>query len=633
MTDGSTLESDLSRRQFLEVSAASLATFTLIDSRCTGKNAKAHTASGTSTIQTLADLYREAAQVLFQARPLSATDNGLSEEDVGQHYANRLGDFSPEAEQRLRQHLRQLSSRIRDYLLTSASQGEQETREVMLHLMQLSAGPPDFSVGITDYYGILPFPVTQLAGPPLDVFYTLQYAHQIEHENDAMDYIERLRRCKDMFASVQEKIWADSGQDWIPPKVILERAIVTFDNIQKLALPQHPLVKTLAEKLETVDGLSGEKREALIAQARKNVSEVVCPAYQALIEKTRSLITKARAESGIWAQPNGEEFYQNAIHQLGGSDLSAEEIHRLGLSEVERIAGEMDALLRDQDYKKGTVAQRMVALGEEPRFLYPDTEDGRRQLIDDLNQRVEVVTAKMKKLSKTAPSQHIEIRPIPVELQDGAPPGMYMGASADASRPAIFMVNLRDMKANRKFFLPTLVYHETVPGHHWQISLAMGLKDLPLLRRVTAFTAYAEGWALYAEQLAAELGLYEDDPFGNLGRLQAELFRAARLVVDTGLHHKRWTREKAIQYLDEMTGQPESLTASEVERYMIAPGQALGYKLGMLKMLELRDRAKTQLGKRFDLAEFHDIILLGGAMPLMVLERRVNNWIATTKDT
>lgn len=238
----------------------------------------------------------------------------------------------------------------------------------------------------------------------------------------------------------------------------------------------------------------------------------------------------------------------------------------------------------------------------------------------------------MAKLSQTVPTQRVEIRPIPVELQDAAPRGGYSSPSMDGSKPGIFMINLRDMKSNPKFFLPTLVYHETTPGHHWQISLMMGLKDLPLLRRVAPFNAYTEGWALYAENLVEEMGLYEDDPFGNLGRLQAELFRAARLVVDTGLHHKRWTRERAIQYLTETTGVQESEAVIEIERYMIAPGQALGYKLGMLKILELRDRAKTKLGQRFDLAEFHDVILLGGAMPLQVLERRVDNWIAANSE-
>lgn len=633
MADEKAVGLRVSRRQFLGASAAaSVAAFSSCGSVCAGKDQQPQVAAsqGESAGETLGDLYREVAQVLFQARPLCATDNGLSEDDVGQYYAKQLGDFSPEAEQRLRQRLRQLSWRIRDCPLTSASQGEQETREVMCYLTRFLGGHPDFSVGLIDiFYGLVPYPVNQFTGPALDVVYTLQSAHQIRDEKDALDYIDRLGRFSNMCSSLQEKVQGDLAQNWIPPKVVLERTIHTFDNIQKPDPVQHSLVKTLAKKLQALDGISQSRRETLTEAATKNVAKAVCPAYRALLEQAKGLLATARSEGGIWAQPNGEEFYQDAIQQLGDSDLNPDEIHRLGLNEVERIVDEMDALLRANNYQEGTVAERITALSTNPQFLYPDTEDGRKQLIEDLNQRLEEVTAKMVNVSKTVPLQGVEVRPMPVDLQDSGPKGIYWQPSVDGTKPGIFMINLRDMKVNAKFSLPTLLYHETIPGHHWQVSLAMGLRDLPLLRQLTGSNAYAEGWALYAEHLAEELGLYEHDPFGNLGRLQEELFRAARLVVDTGLHHKRWTREKAIRCMSDITGVAESRVAVEIERYMAIPGQALGYKLGMLKILGLRDRAKRQLGRRFDLAEFHDVILLGGAVPLPLLERRVNQWVAS----
>jgi uncharacterized protein (DUF885 family) len=234
----------------------------------------------------------------------------------------------------------------------------------------------------------------------------------------------------------------------------------------------------------------------------------------------------------------------------------------------------------------------------------------------------------MTELFKTKPPYNVEVRAFPVEIQDSAPGGQYTPPSVDGSKPGVYWINLRDMKANPKFSLKTLTYHEAKPGHHWQMALNMAQEDLPFLRRIAPYNAYVEGWGLYSEKVAEEMGLYENDPFGNLGRLQAELFRAVRLVVDTGLHHKRWTREQSIRYMIEITGTAESEVVAEIERYMAWPGQALGYKLGMLKILELREKAKAQLGKHFELAEFHDLVLLGGAVPMKVLESRVNNWIA-----
>jgi len=337
---------------------------------------------------------------------------------------------------------------------------------------------------------------------------------------------------------------------------------------------------------------------------------------------------KARPESGIWAQPNGAKYYQDAILQLGDSDLTADNIHQIGLSEVKRISEQMDKILISQGYNKGTVGQRMVSLNDEQRFLYEDSIAGREQLLSDLNGYIGEVSKKMTHLFKTKPSYKVEVRAYAKEVQDGAPGGEYTPPAVDGSKPGIYWINLRDMKANPKFGLKTLTYHEANPGHHWQAALNMDQASLPFLRRIAPYNAYAEGWALYAEKVAEEMGLYEGDPFGNLGRLQAELFRAVRLVVDTGMHEKRWTREEAIKYMAEQTGSAQSDVISEIERYMTWPGQALGYKLGMLKILSLREHAKSSLGDKFDLASFHDLVLLGGAVPMKVLESNVNQWIA-----
>jgi len=622
-------EHHVSRRQFLEVSVASLATFSLIDRRCTGKNANAGIVSQTPTTQSLADLYREAAHVLFQARSVFASSLGITEEEVGRYYADLLDDYSPEHEHLLRKKLLQLSSIIQEYDVTLATQTEKDIREIMRAIARFYGGHPDYSIGYIDgWWGLSPFVVNQIWGPSMDVPFYMQDGLKIEGEKDALDYIERLKTFDKMISTVGQKLRADSMYNWIPPKVLLNRTLSSLNEFLKPSHVQHSFVQVLAEKLKAVDSMSVKKKNALVERACRNVADVVYPAYQVLAKQVQGLLDNAREESGIWAQPNGEMFYQDAIRQLGDSDLSAEEIHRLGLREVERIVSEMDALLNTQDYKEGSVTERMAALGEESRFTYPDSEEGRKMLLDDLRRYHDEVTGKMARLFKTQSQCTVEIRPTPVERQETAAFGEYMQPPTDGSRPGVFYINLRDIKLHPKFSLKTLTYHELNPGHHWQITLGYMQKDMPLLARISPFNGFCEGWALYAEKLAEEMRLYENDPFGNLGRLQAELLRAARLVVDTGLHHKRWTREQSIKYLMETVGTLESGAVVETERYMAYPGQALGYKLGMLKMLELRARAKTQLGQRFDLAEFHDVILLGGAMPLDVLENKIDRWIA-----
>ncbi len=287
----------------------------------------------------------------------------------------------------------------------------------------------------------------------------------------------------------------------------------------------------------------------------------------------------------------------------------------------------MNTILVNEGYTNGTVGDRMVALNEEERFLYEDSKAGREQLLADLNGYIDEITLKMAPVFKTKPSYEVQVRSFPVEIQDGAPGGQYSPPSVDGSKPGIYWINLRDMKANPKFGLKTLTYHEANPGHHWQVALNMDQASLPFLRRIAPYNAYVEGWALYSEKVASELGLYENDPFSDLGRLQAELFRAVRLVVDTGMHHIRWTREQAITYMSEITGTAESDVVAEIERYITWPGQALGYKLGMLKILSLRDHAKTALGNKFELSAFHDVLLLGGAVPMAVLERNIEQLI------
>jgi uncharacterized protein (DUF885 family) len=309
------------------------------------------------------------------------------------------------------------------------------------------------------------------------------------------------------------------------------------------------------------------------------------------------------------------------------TDYTPEQVHALGLSEVARVSAEMDALLKSQGLDTGTVGERIHALHKDPRFLLPNTDEGRAQLIAKYQQILDEVNARMPEYFNTVPSGKLLVQRVPVAAESGSAGAYYQQAAMDGSRPGTFFANLRDVSETATWTMKTLAYHEGIPGHHFQISTALGLKDLPMIRQQTLYSAYAEGWALYAERFAAEIGMYKDDPFGDLGRLEAEIFRAARLVVDTGLHAQGWSREQAITYMRDTTGMNETEVVTEVERYMGQPGQACAYKIGQLKILELRDRAKTALGPKFNLKDFHSVVLENGGVPLTVLDKLVNEWI------
>lgn len=580
--------------------------------------------------QRLSSLYLQAKQALFKQRALSATMFGLSKQDVGIAVNSEIELYGSKDEAELRTTLLKLSKDIAAVELDNADITLRNNQQVMAGLTRYFAGSADFTIGFIDtWMGLSPFVVNQINGPLIDMPRIMQNDQAITTEQQAQEYIARLGQFDVVAASIIEKQTADAKQNWLPPKVTLTGAINYLSSFTSAPAESHVFVTVFTTKVNTIKDLTSQQKQLLIEQAIEKVKNVVYPAFKSVEQASRQLLSKARVESGIWAQPKGSEYYQDAIKQLGDSDLSPAQIHQIGLDEVARISSAMDTILKEQGYNNGTVGERMVALNEEPRFLYEDSKAGREELLADINGYITEITTKMAPVFKTTPSYQVEVKAFPVEVQDGAPGGQYTSPAVDGSKPGVYWINLRDMKANPKFALKTLTYHEANPGHHWQIALNLDQADLPFLRRIAPYNAYIEGWALYSEQVAYELGMYENDPFGDLGRLQAELFRAVRLVVDTGIHDKRWTREQAITYMADKTGSAKSDVISEIERYMAWPGQALGYKLGMLKMLSLREQAKKQLGEAFDLAEFHDVVLLNGAVPMAVLERNVNHWLAS----
>lgn len=575
-------------------------------------------------------LYLQSAKTLFSFRPVAASQYGVGEDLTGFHYQNKLDNYSPETEKKFRDKLNLLANKIKNLSLADTGKNTQENQSVMENITRYYAGDKQFSEGYIDsWMGHSPFIVNQINGPMIDIPNFLINNHAIHSITDAQDYISRLSQFDQMADSVLAKLKADTEKKWIPPKIIIKKASNYLHGFTQTNPETSTLVKAFQKKLSKLK-LDPKLENDLVMNAIKAVTTNVYPAFEKVAKAMDDLYSRGRDEAGIWAQPHGSDFYRYEIQQLGDSNLSPEEIHQIGLNEVKRITTSMDEILKSQGYSKGTVGERMVTLSKEKRFLYPNTDEGRAELLQGLNQIIANIKKRMPQYFKTIPPYDVKVKRIPVATQDSSPGGYYTNPSLDGKIPGMYWINLRNTKANPKFDLKSLSYHEAIPGHHWQISVNLSQKHLPLLRRIAPYNAYVEGWALYSEQLAYEMGMYKDDPFGNLGRLKAELFRAVRLVVDTGMHAKKWTREQAIEYMASQTGNDRDDVVSEIERYMNWPGQALGYKLGMLKILSLRDYARKQLGEKFDIRAFHDVVLNGGARPMKILDQDVKNWVSET---
>ncbi|WOH37896.1 DUF885 domain-containing protein [Thalassotalea fonticola] len=570
----------------------------------------------------------KSTKTFLEYKPQFASMVGVKNSDAGFYYQNLLDNYDIEATAQFRQSLAKTASLLAN-LESNHEENDEDNRRVMANLYRYFAGSPDHDIGFIDsYFGHQPFIITQINGPLIDTLYTFTDGKEIASTNDANDYISRLEAFAQQIKQVEQVFIKDSQQGWLPPAAIIRSSIDYLTGYTDVPVQNNTLFTHFSDSINKIAQINTADKKLLVNKVKTILATKIYPALTQVIQTINSVQDKAPKFDGIWAQPNGEKFYQYTIKTQANSNLTADEIHDLGLKEVARINADMDSILQQLNYLQGSVAERLVALAKEPRFAYTDTEQGRQQVIDDLNAQIIAINKIMPEQFKTPISYNVEVKAFPKEIEDGTSGGQYNPPSLDGSKPGIFWINLRDIENLAKFDLPTLTFHETNPGHHWQASLNMVQENMPLLRKLAAYNAFVEGWALYAEQVAYEMGMYAHDPYSNLGRLKAEIFRAVRLVVDTGIHYKKWTREQAITYMMENTGAPHSEAKAEIERYMVWPGQALGYKLGMLKILELRAQAKKLLGSRFDISEFHDVVLLNGALPLSILEQKVNDWIA-----
>jgi uncharacterized protein (DUF885 family) len=476
------------------------------------------------------------------------------------------------------------------------------------------------------------YPISPMFGLEAQLPGFMETTHVVKNDKTARNYVRRLEAMGAKLDGATTQMQWQVTQGVVLPPALLDRSLTVIKDTIAGPPESNALVTTFVTRMEKVKTLDATRRQELTQQAGAAVKTDVYPAYTRMAAALEALKPQAATQTaGVARLPDGMAYYAESLRQMTTTDYSPDKVHELGLSEVARITKEMDGLLRAQGITDGTVAARMTALGKDPRFLMPNTDEGRKQMVARYQQILDEVNARMPQYFRSVPATHLTVARVPPGQEKGSSAAYYQQAAMDGSRPGIFFANLRDLSESPTWGMKTLAYHEGIPGHHFQISTALGLKHMPIIRQQTLYTAYAEGWALYAEYFAAEIGMYKDDPFGDLGRLQLELLRAARLVVDTGLHAKGWTREQAIDYMVTTTGMAPADVTSEVERYMALPGQACAYKIGELKILELREKAKAALGPKFNLKDFHAVVLENGGVPLTLLEQLVDEWIARVR--
>ena len=471
------------------------------------------------------------------------------------------------------------------------------------------------------------YPVNQLFGVQNGFPSFMESTHQIHGMGDAEDYVSRLSKVGIKFDQVLEGLKHRENLGILPPQFVVTKVLEEMRGFVNTPIEDNILFAALANKMQTAEMPEDEQNE-IAKQAKQTIEETVYPAYQRLIDYMAKLDNKVSENHGVWNLPDGDAYYALALKFFTTTDYTPEYIHNFGLEEVDRIQAEIMEILANEGWDvSGGFTQSIENMAVSPQFYYSDTAEGREQILDDYKTLLVDVERKMSSHFYDMPEAKVDVQRIPEFKEKTSPGAYYQRPAMDGSRPGVFYANLHDIKATPKYSMKTLAYHEGTPGHHYQLAIQQELENMPFFRKMVPFIAYSEGWALYAERVAYEMGMLPD-PYDNIGRLQAELFRAVRLVVDTGIHAQRWSREKAINYMSDNTGMTESDVVAEIERYFVMPGQATAYKVGMTKILELRERAENALGDKYDIRDFHRVVLNNGSVPLNILEQLVDQYIA-----
>ncbi len=579
------------------------------------------------TINVLAN--RQALEYLMRS-PETFTAVGIMDGSIFDHHSGKLAPYTVAQRDADYAQFARFLKEVREFDRARLDRQDQITYDILVDQYQTALSfqrfdwlAPDGLYAINPMFGV----ETQLPA-------FMETTHVVSNDKTARNYVARLEAMGGKLDQATAEMQRQARLGVILPPALLERSQLVIRETVAAQPADNALLTTFVARMDRVKSLDAARRQELAQQAAAAVRTSVYPAYARMSAALEALRPQAAGQAaGVGRLPDGAAYYAAALRQMTTTDYTPEQVHALGLGEVKRITQEMDTLLKAQGMTQGSVGERMTALRKDPRFLYPNDDAGRQQMLARYQQLLDQMSARLPEYFRTVPKTRLMVERMPIAQEKGSSGAYYQGAAMDGSRPGIFFANLRDLNETPKWAMNTLAYHEGVPGHHLQISTALGLKGLPLIRQQTLYTAYAEGWALYAEAFAAEIGIYKDDPLGDLGRLQLELLRAARLVVDTGLHAQGWSREQAIDYMVGTTGMAEADVTSEVERYMSDPGQACAYKVGELKILELRRKAQAALGPQFNLKDFHAVVLENGGVPLTLLEQLVDEWIARVKSS
>jgi uncharacterized protein (DUF885 family) len=562
------------------------------------------------------------AQVLFEEPELLSSLGLVEQFGITGHNA-KLGDASPAHQQRYFDRAKQNLADLHAYPLERQNASQRLSTQILdWYISREIEG---------EKYQHHNYPVNQLFGAQNEFPSFMANTHRLLASRDCEYYRQRLQAVDTKFEQLIEGLKLREQKGILPPRFVVEKVLTEMKSFAAQPPAENILATSFKTRVAKIRGMTDEQRAGFQKRIETAISDHVYPAYQKLIAYFESLLPKTTTDDGAWKLPDGEAFYAYALRRNTTTPLKPDEVHELGLSEVARIETEIRAILDANGFAGRPVAEAFDALRKDPRFLFPNDDKGRADALAEYTRLIDRAMERSQLLFATLPKAKIEVRRVPEFKEATSAGAYYQGASMDRTRPGVFYANLRDMSEIAKWGMPTLAYHEGVPGHHFQIATAQELKGLPQFRKLIPFTAYQEGWALYTEWLAKGAGWYEGDPFGDLGRLQGELFRAVRLVVDTGIHAKRWPREQAISYMREKTGMGEKEVTAEIERYIVNPGQACAYKVGMLKIQELRARAQSELGAKFDQRQFHDVVLKNGALPLEILEEQINAYIQRTK--
>ena len=556
----------------------------------------------------------------FSRRPQFLTSLGL---DTGKYAwaRSKLGDASlAGVQQDKRQSASQLE-RLEAFDRNSVSGADRANYDTVMFQLVTAQRYAPFEYG----EGVRPYVVSQLTGHYQSVPTFLDRQHRIKDKEDAEAYLARLKAFAVVLDQETERVRHDAGLKVIPPDFIVDRTLEQMKILRAAPAADSVLSTSIATRTSKL-GLAGDWG----ADASRIVEQEVYPALDRQAAALKDLRPRAQHAAGVGHLPQGHELYQVALREGTTTAMTADEIHELGLTQARDLTARMEVILKAQGLTNGTVAERAQALGRDPKYLYPNTDAGKQQILDYCNGLIRQLQPHLPKYFRIMPKAPVEIRRVPAYTEAGAPGGYYERPTLDGSRPGIFNINLRDTSERARWRLPTLVYHESEPGHHFQLALVLEMPNLPLIRKAGGgFSANTEGWAVYAEELCDEMGMYDSEPLGRLGMLQSLLFRAARCVVDTGIHAKGWSRERAIDYMVQTTGDPRSGITTEVERYCTWPGQATSYKVGQTRWLKLRADARARLGAKFDIRDFHDAGLSAAPMPLAVLERVIDDWVTS----